>query len=67
MIIEQHPYINEEGKEFDNLIKQYSDANVMIEQVETGRQYSEAVDVYPCRYSYIETDIPVDEEKQRFV
>lgn len=31
-----------------------------IEQVETGIIYSEAVDVYPCRYTYRATDIRVD-------
>lgn len=33
-----------------------------IKQVETGIEYSEAVDVLPCRYTYIVTDKPVENE-----
>lgn len=56
MIVPDYPY---EGNE--NLIRQYSDMNVRIRQVETGAIYDEAIDVYPCRYHYEETDIPIDE------
>lgn len=38
------------------LVKHYSDSGFLIEQVETGARYGEAVDVVPCRYTYIETD-----------
>jgi hypothetical protein len=46
------------------LIKHYSDAGVMLLQVETGAKYSDPVDIVPCRYTYIETDefINGDEE-----
>lgn len=46
------------------LIKHYSDAGVLMLQVETGIKYAEAVDVVPCRYTYIETDekIEIDDE-----
>lgn len=60
MLIEQYPYIDEEGSEHDNLVKHYSDDNKMILQVETGVKYAEAVDVYPCRYTYEETDEPIE-------
>lgn len=53
MIIEQQ--IN------DTLVRHYSDAGVIIKQVETGTLYSDAVDVVPCRYSYQETDTPVEQ------
>lgn len=42
------------------LVRHYSDAGMMIRQVETGILYSEAVDVIPCRYTYEETDIPIE-------
>ena len=42
-------------------IRTYSDAGMMIRQVETGVLYAEAVDV-PGRYTYEETDIPVPDE-----
>lgn len=38
------------------LVKHYSDSGFLIEQVETGARYGEAVDVVPCRYTYVETD-----------
>lgn len=38
------------------LVKHESDAGKMIRQVETGIEYSETVDIVPCRYTYEETD-----------
>ena len=35
-----------------------------ILQVETGIEYSEAIDVIPCRYTYVVTDKKVEEEPQ---
>jgi hypothetical protein len=34
----------------------------MIRQVETGIEYSSAVDDFPCRYSYEETDKLIENE-----
>lgn len=45
----------------DALVRHYSDARVMIRQIETGVLYSDAVDVVPCRYTYQETDTPVEQ------
>jgi hypothetical protein len=55
MVTSKHIEIN--GR---TLIKHESDAGKIILQVETGREYSSAVDVIPCRYTYEETekDIP---------
>ena len=39
----------------DNLDKHYSDSNYMRLQNETGVMYTEAIDVVPCRYTYMET------------
>ncbi len=44
------------------LIKHYSDKGVMLLQVETGVKYSDPVDVVPCRYTYEETEEPIEEE-----
>lgn len=46
-------------------ILHYSDQNMKIRQVETGKLYEDAIDVMPCQYTYEETDIPipVDEEE----
>ncbi len=43
------------------LIRHYSDEGMMLKQVETGTEYSEAVDVVPCKYTYEETDKPIEE------
>lgn len=47
-----------------NLYISYSDAGFYIKQVETGIEYSEAIDVENAPYTYEETDklIPVEEE-----
>lgn len=52
MIRVEHPY-----KDNENLIKTDSDSGVMIRQIETGLVYSEAVDKFPCSYTYEETDV----------
>ena len=46
----------------DNLIKTTSDCNLKIRQLETGIEYSSAVDIVPCDYTYEETTERVDEE-----
>lgn len=51
-------------------IRHYSDRNMMIRQVETGKLYEDAVDIIPCRFTYEETDIPVpktpEEDEQEY-
>lgn len=49
----------------NNLIRHYSDENFKIKQIETGIIYDEAIDVMPCRYTYEETDIPIDPEPEK--
>lgn len=44
-------------------IKHYSDKNVMLLQKETGKIYVDAVDVIPCKYTYEETDTPIENEE----
>lgn len=56
-MIVQKPYIEHPGR----LIHTYSSTNMKIKQVETGIIYDSAVDVFPCRYTYVETDIPVEQ------
>ena len=40
--------------------RRYSDKDVMIKQIETGDLYEDAVDVIPCKYTYEETDVPIE-------
>lgn len=44
-------------------IRHYSDAGMMIRQIETGRLYEDAVDRFPCKWTYEETDIPIVTEE----
>jgi hypothetical protein len=46
MLIEEYPY---NGK--TNRIRHYSDAGMMIRQIETGNEYGEAIDRYPSKYT----------------
>lgn len=59
MLIEEYPYA-----ERDNLIRHYSDAGMMIRQAETGYEYGEAIDRYPCKYTYEETDTPIETDEE---
>lgn len=64
----QHPYIDFNGKERMNLIKTYAeDENGQIYHIiqnETNAKYSEAVDVYPCKFTYSTTNevVEINEE-----
>lgn len=44
-------------------IRHYSDAGVMIRQIETGVLYNDAVDALPLRYTYVETSEPILEDE----
>ena len=46
----------------ETLVRHYSDEGMKIKQEETGAVYDEAVDVIPCRYTYTETDIPIEDD-----
>lgn len=48
----------------DTRERRYSDKNVKLLQVETGILYEDAVDVIPCKYTYEESDVPIDEEPE---
>ena len=58
MLYEEYPY-----NDNPNLIRHYSDTYTII-QVETGNEYGEAIDKYPCEYTYVESDNPLDEEDE---
>lgn len=44
------------------LIRHYSDKNLLLLQNETGIKYDEAIDVVPCKYTYTETNEPIEQE-----
>lgn len=43
-----------------NLFKTYSTEKLYIRQIETGVEYSEAIDVENAPYTYEETDRPIE-------
>ena len=45
------------------LIRRYSTEGMKLLQVETGMVYDEAIDIVPCRYTYTETDNPIEKEE----
>ena len=53
-ILTQHPYIDQDGNEYPNLIKTYSSEGYQIIQLSTGNIYEEAVDIYPTTQRYEE-------------
>jgi hypothetical protein len=46
------------------LLRTYSDKGNYIVQDQTGAKYSEAIDVQPLKYSYTETDEPIEEPEE---
>ena len=58
MIVQEKTTIN--GTEF---LHTFSDAGMMLLQVETETMYSDAIDVLPCKYTYTETDTPIESEE----
>ena len=58
MIITEAYIIREDGVE---LVRTYSTENLKIRQLPTDIIYDEAIDVLPLRYTYEETDMPIEE------
>ena len=67
MLKTQYPYIDDEGKSYFNLVKHYAEDTegnkYYIKQIETGIEYEEAIDVFPCKYTYIATEKKVEVEE----
>ena len=55
--------IIQEQIENTDLIKTYSNNNMMIEQVETGARYAEAIDPVFMNREYRETNEPISDEE----
>lgn len=65
----QYPYIDENGNERADLEKHYAENELgekfYIKQLPTEIVYSEAVDVYPSRYTYEATEEKIEEKEQK--
>ena len=65
MIRTQYPYIDDNGGTRMNLVKTWTDdPTKTLLQVETGVMYDEAIDLFPCQFTYKEVDKPVEEEQE---
>lgn len=42
------------------LIRHYSNIGMKLLQVETGMKYDDAIDIVPCKYTYEETNTPIE-------
>lgn len=63
-IITQYPYIDENGKERAEFVKTYSNIGLRVIQNETGEVYDEAIDIYPSKYTYSESDEYIEEDHE---
>lgn len=61
-VIEIYPYVDEHGVENEKLVQHKSDDGKRIIQLETGRIYDEAIDLYPSKYTYAEVIEPDEKE-----
>lgn len=57
MVVTEHYSTRADGIE---LVRTYSDKGMKLLQVETGITYDEAIDVSPCKFTYMETDEPAE-------
>ena len=67
MIKEQYPFIEDNGTIRTDLIKHWAEEDgqkYLMVQNETGVYYTEAIDIYPCPYTYSQTDIKVGVEEE---
>lgn len=44
--------------------RRYSDLGVKIKQVETDTLWNDAIDTIPCRFTYVETAYPIDDDEE---
>lgn len=62
----EYPYIDDNGIARLDLEKHYAENELgerfYIKQLPTNIIYAEAVDVYPCRYSYVATEEIIETE-----
>lgn len=56
--------VKEELIDSGERIRHWSDKGMKIRQDETGVLYDDAVDIVPCRYTYTETNEPVEPEDE---
>jgi hypothetical protein len=59
-IIDIQTTIDEEGNEH---IVEIEGDFYYIKQIETGIEYEEAIDIIPCKYTYMVTDKKIEKEK----
>ena len=62
----EHPFQMPNGALNEGLIKHWAEdengKRYLIKQIETNLEYGEAVDIFPCPYTYVATNIPEMED-----
>ena len=48
-------------EQLGNCERRYSNQGVKLRQIETGTLWNDAITVIPCRFTFEETNIPVDD------
>lgn len=46
------------------LIRHYSDQNLVLRQIETNELFDDAIDIMPCQFTYEETNIPIANDSE---
>lgn len=44
--------------------RRYSDLGVKIKKIEDGTLWNDAIDTIPCRFTYVETAQPIDDDEE---
>lgn len=67
-LVTEYPYKEENGIERYDLIRHYAvDGNGVryyIRQAETNALYEDAIDIYPCKHTYLTTNTLVESEEE---
>lgn len=64
MIKPEYPYKDKKGNLHYDKIRQYSTEGFRLLKNGTDEKYDEAVDTYPCKYTYSETTEPIEVETE---
>ena len=51
-----HPYIDQNREERPELVQHVSDSSKILRKIETGELFQNPVDIFPCVYTYEETE-----------
>ena len=62
---EQYPYIDDDGRVWENLTCHYDPKGNKVICADTGEIYDKAIDLYPSKYTYYAYEEPEPEEEEK--